>query len=139
MLFDFSKVLMPCPTAFSYKGLLNALKLVWTVGPRGIYQWLHVQLAADNKQTTMRLLLGLTQFNVFINNKSDETECALSKLGVVNMLSSRGSVQRGLEKVEDLDNIKSVKFSKKCRVLHLWQSNLMHQYRWREPAWLKRS
>lgn len=136
MLFDFSKVLRPSPTAFSYKGLVNALKPVWTVGPRGIYLWLHVQVAADNKQTTLRL----TRFNVFVNNKSDETECALSKLGgVVNMLSSRDSVQRGLEKLEDWDNIKSMKFSKKCSILHLWQSNLMHQYRWGQPAWLKRS
>lgn len=91
---------MLSPTAFSCKGLLNALKLVWTVGPKGISQWLCVQLA-DNKQTIMRLMLGLILFNVFINNMSDETECALSKLGgVVNTLSSRDSVQRGPEKLE---------------------------------------
>lgn len=64
MLFDFSKVLMPSPTAVSYKGLLNALKLFWTVGPTGIYQWLPVQLGADNKHTTMMLILRLTEFNV---------------------------------------------------------------------------
>lgn len=70
--------------------------------------------------------MGLTQFNVFIINNSDITEGALSKLGgLVNMLSRRHSVQRGLEKLMDGANIKSVKFSKRWRVL----SNLMHQCR----------
>lgn len=67
--------------------------------------------------------MGLTRFSVFFINNSDITEGALSKLrGLVNMLGRRDSVQRGLEKREDGANIKSVKFSKRCRVL----SNLMH-------------
>lgn len=70
--------------------------------------------------------MGLTEFNVFIINNSDITEGALSKLGgLINMLSRRHSVQRGLEKLRDGANIKSVKFSKRWRVL----SNLMHQCR----------
>lgn len=129
--FNFNKVFLPSFTA------LNAFGLVLAVGLIDIYQWLHVQLTADNKKTTMMLKSwGLTQVNVFIINNSDTTEGALSKLGgVVNMLSRRDSVQRGLEKFRDGANIKSVKFSKRCRVL----SNLMHQCRWGQPAWLKRS
>lgn len=77
--------------------------------------------------------MGLTQFDVFIIN-SEITEGALSKLGVFNMLTRRDSVKRGLEKLRDGANIKSVKFSKRCRVL----GNLTHHCRCGKPEWLKR-
>lgn len=100
MLFDFSKVLMLSPTAFSCKCIGTRLNC-WTQTPKGVSQWLHVQLAADKKHITMKLILRLTQFSVFINSKCGETECALSDPGgAVNMLTSRDSLQRGLETLE---------------------------------------
>ncbi|GAB0179553.1 cAMP-dependent protein kinase inhibitor alpha [Grus japonensis] len=65
------------------------------------------------------------------------TECTLSKFadntklsGAADMFEGRDTIQRNLDRLEELAHVRIMKFNKtKCKVLHLSQGNHQFQYR----------
>jgi len=75
-------------------------------------------------------------FNIFINDLDGGRLCNLSKFadntrggGVADVPEGCGAIQSDLDSLEKCADRNLMKFKKqKCKVLHLWRNNPMHQY-----------
>ncbi|GAB0179268.1 mitochondrial enolase superfamily member 1 [Grus japonensis] len=91
-------------------------------------------------------VLGPALFNIFVSNMDSGIEYTLSKFandtklcGVVNTLEGRDAIQRDLDRLERWACVNRSKFNKaKCKVLHVGQCNLKHNYRLGEE-WIESS
>ena len=80
---------------------------------------------------SLRLILGLVLFNIFVSDTNSGIECTVSKFadntkvcGVINTLEGRDAIQRDLDRLERWACVNRMRFNKaKCKVLHLGQGN----------------
>ena len=78
---------------------------------------------------------GPVLFNVFINDLDDKAECTLSRFlddtklgGVADMPESCAAIQRDHDRLEKWADGNLTKFNNKSGILHLGESNPMHEY-----------
>lgn len=87
-------------------------------------------MLASTEQSTSGCVVGLTLFNILISDLADGTRrfaCDMRLRGVTGTPNGRTPIQWNLDKLENWANRSIMKFSKKCKDLHLGWNNPRHE------------